>query len=75
MSSSEKSILKRKGQAARASYPEKLDHPTLLGALEIPVLSGLTVSHTNDQLTLSLGVTATLDAVAGTLDLKEAAVV
>jgi len=47
----------------------------LLGALEIPVLSGLTIGHTNDQLTLPLGVTATLDAAAGTLDLKESGVV
>jgi muramoyltetrapeptide carboxypeptidase len=46
----------------------------LLGALQVPVLSGLTIGHTNDQLTLPLGVTATLDASAGTLDLKEAGV-
>jgi muramoyltetrapeptide carboxypeptidase len=47
----------------------------LLGALQIPVLSGLTIGHTSDQLTLPLGVTATLDAAAGTLDLKESGVV
>jgi muramoyltetrapeptide carboxypeptidase len=47
----------------------------LLGALQIPALSGLTIGHTNDQLTLPLGVEATLDAVAGTLDIKEAGVV
>ncbi|MDQ1522249.1 MAG: muramoyltetrapeptide carboxypeptidase [Pyrinomonadaceae bacterium] len=47
----------------------------LLGALEVPVLSGLTIGHTNDQLTLPLGVNATLDATAGTLELKEAGVI
>jgi muramoyltetrapeptide carboxypeptidase len=47
----------------------------LFGTLQIPVLSGLTIGHTSDQLTLPLGVTATLDASAGTLDIKEAAVV
>jgi muramoyltetrapeptide carboxypeptidase len=47
----------------------------LFGTLQIPVLSGLTIGHTNDQLTLPLGVTATLDAAAGTLDIKEAGVV
>lgn len=47
----------------------------LFGTLQIPVLSGLTIGHTNDQLTLPLGVTATLDAAAGTLDIKESGVV
>ncbi|HZH31906.1 MAG TPA: LD-carboxypeptidase [Pyrinomonadaceae bacterium] len=47
----------------------------LLGALGVPVLSGLTIGHTNDQLTLPLGVRATLDATAGTLDIQEAGVV
>ena len=47
----------------------------LLGTLPIPVLSGLTIGHTNDQLTLPLGVAATLDASAGTLDIMEAGVV
>lgn len=47
----------------------------LLGALQIPVLSGLTIGHTNDQLTLPIGVTATLDAAAGTLEIKEGAVI
>ena len=47
----------------------------LLGTLQVPVLSGLTIGHTNDQLTLPLGIAATLDATAGTLDIKEAAVV
>ncbi len=47
----------------------------ILGALKIPVLSGLTIGHTNDQLTLPLGVAATLDATNGTLDVKESGVV
>jgi muramoyltetrapeptide carboxypeptidase len=47
----------------------------LLGTLQIPVLSGLTIGHTSDQLTLPLGVTATLDAAGGTLDIKEAGVI
>ncbi|HEX8922397.1 MAG TPA: LD-carboxypeptidase [Pyrinomonadaceae bacterium] len=47
----------------------------ILGGLKVPVLSGLTIGHTNDQLTLPLGVAATLDASAGTLEIKEAGVV
>jgi muramoyltetrapeptide carboxypeptidase len=46
----------------------------ILGSLKVPVLSGLAIGHTADQLTLPLGVVATLDATAGTLDIKEAAV-
>src|SRR5260370_2751482 len=41
------------------SFGEVLDE--LLGKLRIPVLSGLTFGHTDDQLTLPLGVMATLD--------------
>jgi muramoyltetrapeptide carboxypeptidase len=52
---------------------EVLDN--ILGRLKVPVLSGLTIGHTDDQLTLPLGVTATLDAVRGTLEIKEAGVV
>lgn len=52
---------------------EVLDN--ILGALKVPVLSGLTIGHTSDQLTLPLGVTATLDAAQGTLEIKEAGVV
>jgi muramoyltetrapeptide carboxypeptidase len=40
----------------------------------VPVLYGLTIGHTDDQLTLPLGVAATLDATRGTLEIKEAAV-
>lgn len=47
----------------------------ILGDLKVPVLSGLTIGHTNDQLTLPLGVAATLDATAGTLEITEAGVV
>lgn len=47
----------------------------ILGALDVPVLSGLVIGHTDDQLTLPLGVMAELDADAGTLTIAEAAVV
>lgn len=39
-----------------------------------PVLAGLTIGHTSDQLTLPLGVRATLDADRGTLELHESGV-
>ena len=45
----------------------------ILGKLRIPVLAGLTIGHTADQLTLPLGVAATLDADAGTLTITESA--
>ncbi len=51
---------------------EVLDN--ILGGLKVPVLYGLTIGHTDDQLTLPLGVNATLDAVGGTLEIKETAV-
>jgi muramoyltetrapeptide carboxypeptidase LdcA involved in peptidoglycan recycling len=38
------------------------------------VLSGLTIGHTEDQLTLPLGVMAELDADKGELIIEEAAV-
>jgi muramoyltetrapeptide carboxypeptidase len=46
----------------------------ILGGLKVPVLSGLAIGHTNDQLTLPLGVTATLNASGGTLEVREAGV-
>ena len=46
----------------------------LLGDLRIPVLAGLTIGHTNDQLTLPLGVMASLDADKGELTIEEAGV-
>jgi muramoyltetrapeptide carboxypeptidase len=51
---------------------EVLDN--ILGNLKVPVLYGLTIGHTDDQLTLPLGVVATLDATTGTLEIKEAGV-
>ena len=53
------------------SLGEVLDN--ILGDLPVPVLSGLTIGHTEDQLTLPLGVTATLDADAATLTIEEPA--
>jgi muramoyltetrapeptide carboxypeptidase len=47
----------------------------ILGDLKIPVLSGLTIGHTTDQLTLPLGVMALLDADKGELTIEEAGVV
>ena len=51
------------------STGEVLDQ--ILGPLAIPVLSGLTIGHTGDQLTLPLGVLASLDADKGELVLEE----
>lgn len=48
-------------------------YDNVLGDLKIPVFSGLTIGHTEDQLTLPLGVRATLDADAGALTIEEAA--
>jgi muramoyltetrapeptide carboxypeptidase len=47
----------------------------LLKPLGVPVLSGMTIGHTSDRLTLPLGVQATLDADKGTLDILEAGVI
>ena len=54
------------------SLGETLDN--ILGGLRVPVLYGLTIGHTDDQLTLPLGCLATLDAGRGTLDITEAGV-
>lgn len=54
------------------SLGEVLDN--ILGGLRTPVLSGLTVGHTDDQATLPLGVRATLDAEKGELVIEEAGV-
>jgi len=54
------------------SLGEVLDE--ILGKLRIPVLSGLTFGHTDDQLTLPLGVMAALDADKGELVIEEAGV-
>lgn len=45
----------------------------ILGNLSIPVFTGLTIGHTSDQLTLPLGVMATLDADEKKLIIEEAA--
>jgi muramoyltetrapeptide carboxypeptidase len=47
----------------------------ILGGLKIPVLGGLTIGHTSDQLTLPEGVMATLDATKQELVIEEAGVV
>lgn len=47
----------------------------ILGSLEIPVLSGLVIGHTEDQVTLPYGVMASLDADKRTLTIEEAATV
>jgi muramoyltetrapeptide carboxypeptidase len=46
----------------------------ILGDLKVPILSGLTIGHADDQLTIPLGLTATLDADKGELIVEEAAV-
>ena len=45
------------------------------GSLGVPAVSGLSFGHIEQKMTLPIGVTATLDADAGTLTLDEAAVV
>ena len=45
----------------------------ILGKLSVPVFSGLTIGHTDDQLTLPLGVMATLDADERKLIVEESA--
>lgn len=47
----------------------------ILGKLSVPVFTGLTIGHTDDQLTLPLGVMATLDADEKKLVVEEAATV
>ncbi len=54
------------------SLGEVLDE--ILGKLDVPVLTGLTIGHTGDQLTLPLGVMASLDAGAKEMTLEEAGV-
>lgn len=55
------------------SLGEILDR--ILGKLSTPVFGGLTIGHTDDQLTLPYGVMATLDADKGQLILEESATV
>ena len=54
------------------SLGEVLDR--ILGSLRIPVLSGLTLGHTDDQVTLPIGVMASLDAGKQELVIEESAV-
>jgi muramoyltetrapeptide carboxypeptidase len=54
------------------SLNEVLDN--IVGDLKVPVLSGLVIGHTEDQLTLPIGVEAELDADAATLTVLEPAV-
>ena len=58
--------------ASPYSLGEVVDN--ILGGLKIPVLYGLTIGHTNDQLTLPFGIKATLDADSGVLDITESGV-
>ena len=55
------------------SLGEVLD--SILAGLKAPVLSGLTIGHTDDQATLPLGVAATLDSENGELIIEESATV
>jgi muramoyltetrapeptide carboxypeptidase len=47
----------------------------ILGQVKVPMFSGLTFGHTDDQLTLPEGVMTTLDADRGELTVEEAALV
>lgn len=55
------------------SLGEVLD--SILGDLNIPVLYGLTIGHTSEQLTLPIGVTAQLDADSGIVNVLATGVV
>lgn len=57
--------------ASPYSLGEVVDN--IFGGLKIPVLYGLTIGHTDDQLTLPIGVRATLDADNGVLEISESA--
>ena len=57
--------------ASTLSLGEVLDN--ILGTIRTPVLTGLTIGHTADQLTLPIGVMATLDADKGELTVTESA--
>ena len=61
------------GYESTFSVGEVVDQ--ILGKLSIPVLSGLTIGHTDDQLTLPLGPLASLDADKGELAIEEPALV
>lgn len=61
------------GHSSAYSLGEVIDY--LLGPLHIPVLFGLSFGHTEDQVTLPLGVMASLDADARQLVVEEAGVI
>ena len=48
---------------------------SILGDLNIPVLYGLTIGHTSEQLTLPIGVAAQLDADSGVLNVLATGVI
>jgi muramoyltetrapeptide carboxypeptidase len=54
------------------SLGEVLDN--ILGNLNIPVFYGLTIGHTNDQITIPIGVNASIDTDNCILEIKEAGV-
>jgi muramoyltetrapeptide carboxypeptidase len=60
------------GHDSAYSLGEVIDY--LLGDLGIPVLYGLSFGHTTDQVTIPLGVTASLDAAKQQLIVEESAV-
>lgn len=62
------------GPTAASIYTQGEVIDNLLKPLGVPVLSGMTIGHTKDMLTLPLGVQATLDADRGTLTILEPAV-
>ncbi len=55
------------------SFGEVLDR--ILGPLKVPVLAGLTIGHTDDQLTLPIGLQASLDAGRCELSIDEPATI
>lgn len=59
--------------ASPYSLGEVVDN--ILGGLKVPVLYGLTIGHTADQLTLPMGVKAILDADKGYVEITEPAVI
>lgn len=63
------------GNDSASSYSVAETADNIFSALKVPVLSGLTIGHTSDQLTLPVGVSATLNATNGTLDINESGVI
>lgn len=61
------------GEGASFSLEQILDQ--WFKPLGVPVLAGLAIGHIPERLTLPIGLTATLDADAGTLTIDEAAVI